>query len=488
MKTGRPEYDAVLDPEGKVFGKDEPVFVTRARDRAAQALPGVWVVLHRALGGDEETAVFALDQGREMAEWALKNPTHLADLPRAVGEEPAGMVRPGGVTYASVEDATTYRIAVERDGRVAGLTLKPAAAGPLEKVVEELTDVELQVIMAKAAMGEGDFSRSRFQDVVAEAERRGVEPFAMIHTFDGKLLANCTDEELDMARPYAKGEGLVALEAEKTRRMSETLITKTETVGALGASVTTYSSTLDLTAGHVRSKWPGAEVHTTGFAQMVDDDHSAELPRPHYVKLREPIPNDVVVEHDVKVSPGLAALYDEMGDKVTIRLVDKHGALVHETLIPPFKALPDVITWGDRHFTPAPFERKEVYGEVFGMELIDLEQSGIETAFRPSGGSPLSRAQPDQPAEPAKRPVFGGMFSMSGNTASPTQLSLVNDGFVVTKTTIATPDFWQISLTGTDTALYCHGELFEAWAAASIWRQEGLDAASRYVCNLTPPG
>jgi len=68
MVHAREDYQRIQDPEDKIPA-DEPVFMVRAKDKAAAATVEAWANLHEAGGGDKEMADVARAHAQKMREW-----------------------------------------------------------------------------------------------------------------------------------------------------------------------------------------------------------------------------------------------------------------------------------------------------------------------------------------------------------------------------------------------------------------------------------
>ena len=79
MIHARPDYNRIQDPEGKI-GIQEPVFLIRAKDKAAPAAVHAWAELTKIAGGDQKMVDIAHDHACAMETWQEKNGCKVADL------------------------------------------------------------------------------------------------------------------------------------------------------------------------------------------------------------------------------------------------------------------------------------------------------------------------------------------------------------------------------------------------------------------------
>ncbi len=79
MIHARDDYNRIQDPAEKI-PKDEPVFLLRAKDKAAPAAVRAWAELHRLGGGDSLLSQMAMDHAELMEEWQVENGMKSADL------------------------------------------------------------------------------------------------------------------------------------------------------------------------------------------------------------------------------------------------------------------------------------------------------------------------------------------------------------------------------------------------------------------------
>jgi hypothetical protein len=85
VKHARRDYDRIQDPEGKI-GEDEPVFLVRAKDKAAPATVRAWADENDRQGGDTLLSQSARDHAERMELWQQKNGCKPADAPDGVVE------------------------------------------------------------------------------------------------------------------------------------------------------------------------------------------------------------------------------------------------------------------------------------------------------------------------------------------------------------------------------------------------------------------
>lgn len=97
MKTGRPEYDGIIDTSGKI-PEDEPVFILRAQDSLAPTLVHIWASNAKIIGADPEIVEAALKHSEAMAEWQKLHGKKTPDMPRA--DAPARALADGSIYIA----------------------------------------------------------------------------------------------------------------------------------------------------------------------------------------------------------------------------------------------------------------------------------------------------------------------------------------------------------------------------------------------------
>lgn len=78
MQHLRSDYNRIQDPEDKI-GKDEPVFLLRAQDKAFPAMLMGYIGYQRAIG-NEALAKFIEDQMPAVHRWRDSHKTKHADL------------------------------------------------------------------------------------------------------------------------------------------------------------------------------------------------------------------------------------------------------------------------------------------------------------------------------------------------------------------------------------------------------------------------
>lgn len=71
MKHGRPDYEHIQDPTGKI-PEDEPVFLLRAQDKTAAATVLYWASLNAKGDGREVALALVRAHARKMEEWPTK--------------------------------------------------------------------------------------------------------------------------------------------------------------------------------------------------------------------------------------------------------------------------------------------------------------------------------------------------------------------------------------------------------------------------------
>jgi len=79
MLHARDDYNRIQDPAGRI-GDDEPVFLLRAKDKAAPAALRCWADLHKAGGGDPLMSRKAYEHADLMEDWQAANGCKTADL------------------------------------------------------------------------------------------------------------------------------------------------------------------------------------------------------------------------------------------------------------------------------------------------------------------------------------------------------------------------------------------------------------------------
>jgi hypothetical protein len=81
MRHARKDYDRIQDPAG-LIGKDEPVFLLRAKDVNAPMTLRHWVGLARESGADHVMLEAVGKHAEAMEDWQRKNGSKVADTPR----------------------------------------------------------------------------------------------------------------------------------------------------------------------------------------------------------------------------------------------------------------------------------------------------------------------------------------------------------------------------------------------------------------------
>lgn len=79
MIHAREDYNRIQDPLRKI-AEDEPVFLLRAKDKAAPGTVRLWANLHMMGGGDPKLSVMANNHAALMEKWQEKNGFKSADL------------------------------------------------------------------------------------------------------------------------------------------------------------------------------------------------------------------------------------------------------------------------------------------------------------------------------------------------------------------------------------------------------------------------
>jgi len=79
MIHARKDYDRIQDPLEKI-GKDEPVFLIRAKDRVSADAVRSWASLNWIAGGDIELSRIAIAHACDMEAWQRRNGSKLAGL------------------------------------------------------------------------------------------------------------------------------------------------------------------------------------------------------------------------------------------------------------------------------------------------------------------------------------------------------------------------------------------------------------------------
>ena len=80
MIHARSDYNRIQDPAGKI-GKDEPVFLLRAKDKIAAATVYHWADLLEDVGGDPELVEHVRAHAERMYDWGQENNMKLPDAP-----------------------------------------------------------------------------------------------------------------------------------------------------------------------------------------------------------------------------------------------------------------------------------------------------------------------------------------------------------------------------------------------------------------------
>lgn len=82
MIHARTDYDRIQDPENKI-GKDEPVFLLRAKDKFAPTTVKMWAAQVRA-AGDDRLADYIDSWALKMEFWQKTNECKQPDAPTGV--------------------------------------------------------------------------------------------------------------------------------------------------------------------------------------------------------------------------------------------------------------------------------------------------------------------------------------------------------------------------------------------------------------------
>lgn len=79
MLHAREDYNRIQDPAG-LIGKDEPVFLLRAKDKTAPIIVRRWALEQQNQGSTDKCIDVALEWADKMEEWQKVNGCKLADL------------------------------------------------------------------------------------------------------------------------------------------------------------------------------------------------------------------------------------------------------------------------------------------------------------------------------------------------------------------------------------------------------------------------
>jgi len=80
MQHARKDYDHIQDPDSKI-PDDEPVFLIRGQDPAAQAALAAWVRASQDLAVERDTLIAVNQHAQRMKEWAAEHPHGPATVP-----------------------------------------------------------------------------------------------------------------------------------------------------------------------------------------------------------------------------------------------------------------------------------------------------------------------------------------------------------------------------------------------------------------------
>ena len=79
MIHAREDYNRIQDP-AKLIGRDEPVFLLRAKDRHAPQTVREWAKLQQADGNTDKCVEIAFEWADKMEQWQKENGCKLADI------------------------------------------------------------------------------------------------------------------------------------------------------------------------------------------------------------------------------------------------------------------------------------------------------------------------------------------------------------------------------------------------------------------------